>query len=112
MRNTIFTISALFFCYLFVNDQDINPPENMGGGEYIVEKTECLSNQQRAEIKAMLKANVARLIKEGKLKPVNQLTAVHPKFKWPLKEATAYDYKYYYGISNLVDHDTAYPNHV
>jgi hypothetical protein len=84
----------------------------MGGGEYVFEKSECLSDQQREEIKAMLKANVERLIQQGKLKPANQSKIGPPKFKWPLKQRCVFDYRYYYGISNYVDHNAAYPNHL
>ncbi|MEO8712951.1 MAG: peptidoglycan DD-metalloendopeptidase family protein [Parafilimonas sp.] len=112
MRKRLLAVIILFAVYFSAKAQDVNPPANMGGGEYVIEKSECLSNQQREKIKAMLKANVARLIKEGKLNPAAQSKAASPKFKWPLKEVAAYDYQYCYGISNYIDHNAAYPNQV
>jgi hypothetical protein len=108
MTKTIFT-PVLVVAWLTGYAQEINPPEKMGGREVILEKTQCISDQQRAQIKAMLKANKERLIREGKLKPAEQSKTAAVKFNWPLKQMAAYDYNCYYGISNYVDHNVNYP---
>lgn len=107
---TSLLLSILFTVCSFINAQNINPPVNTGGGEYVPGKTECISAEQRTAINTMLKANVARLIREGKIKPAEPVTAAHPTFRWPLKQMPAYDYNYYYGISNYIDHNPAFPN--
>ncbi|HEX5151704.1 MAG TPA: peptidoglycan DD-metalloendopeptidase family protein [Parafilimonas sp.] len=110
MKKIIPILFFLFAAYSDARSQNINPPENMGGGEYVFEKSECLSNDQRMQIKAMLKTNVEQLVKQGKLQPAVPSKVAATKFKWPLKQMAAYDYNYYYGISNYVDHNNAYPN--
>ena len=72
MRKAIFT-PVLVVAWLMGYAQEVNPPEKMGGREVILEKSECITDQERAQIKAMLKSNQERLIRAGKLKPAEQL---------------------------------------
>ncbi|HEX5152462.1 MAG TPA: peptidoglycan DD-metalloendopeptidase family protein [Parafilimonas sp.] len=111
MTKAIFT-PVLAIAWLTGYTQEINPPAKMGGREVIFEKTQCISDQQHAEIKAMLQANKEQLIREGKLKPAEQSKTAAVKFNWPLKQMPAYDYNCYYGISNYVDHNVNYPGYV
>lgn len=110
MKTLLLVFAVLTTTCFCLKAQNINSPVNMGGGEYVFERSECITPEQHAAINAMLKTNVARLIREGKIKPAEQATAANPKFKWPLKQQPAYDYKYNYGISNYIDHNTAFPN--
>jgi len=98
MRKAIST-PVLVVAWLMGYAQEVNPPEKMGGREVILEKSECITDQERAQIKAMLKANEERLIREGKLKPAEQLKTAAVKFNWPLKQMASYNYNCYYAIS-------------
>jgi len=111
MRKIMFT-PVLVVAWLMGYAQEINPPQKMGGREIILEKNECITDQERAQIKAMLKSNQERLIRAGKLKPAEQLTTAAVQFDWPLKQMPTYNYNCYYGISNYVDHNVNYPGYV
>src|SRR5258708_6514321 len=81
------------------------------GGEYKIQKSICITDEQRAAIWKKINASIARLKAEGKLpEPDLQSTVT---YAWPLLAAANLNDDYdYYGISNFVDHNPAYPNQV
>lgn len=81
-----------------------------GGGEYKFQNTECLTDEQRAEIKRELERSMERLRAQGKLPEAAPSPSV--SLGWPIRgAATLNDYDVY-GISNFVDHNPNFPNQV
>ena len=72
-----------------------------GGGGYHFESGQCVSDEQTAEIKQILKANINQLISEGKLSAEKNSQTV--SYRWPIQQAEGFDYFSVYGISNFVD---------
>nr|MBP6315508.1 peptidoglycan DD-metalloendopeptidase family protein [Chitinophagaceae bacterium] len=105
MTKQYFLLSCFIFISIVVCAQS---PD--GGGHYESDRGECISERQRIENERVLEANRAFLLANGLLK--------HPKktrnlsLGWPLQQAAGFDYCSYYGISNFVDHNAAYPNQV
>ena len=81
-----------------------------GGGDYktLIQIKDEISPEQRNSIIRMLKENEQRLRNENKiLQPVNPTIVA---FQWPLKQALGYNDRGFYGISNYVDENPAFPN--
>ena len=76
---------------------------NLENGGYYQPANQCLSPEQRQEIKAYLHRNISRLRERGELPPASRQAFV--SFGWPLRQAAGYNDPGYYGISNFVDHD-------
>ncbi len=76
---------------------------NLENGGYYQPANQCLSPEQRQEIKAYLHRNISRLRERRELPPANRQAFV--SFGWPLRQAAGYNDPGYYGISNFVDHD-------
>lgn len=76
------------------------------GGEFIIEKTECISPQERVRIQEILQTNITALQAQG------ILPSDYPKnlvaLQWPVRQADGFDYNSYYGISNYFDHNSAF----
>jgi murein DD-endopeptidase MepM/ murein hydrolase activator NlpD len=86
------------------------PPD--GGGAWQPPRDE-LSDAQRAKIDAELQRNVAQLRVAGKLAPVPPLLApLQGGLQWPLRAVSGFTDPAFHGISNFVDLDPTYPNHV
>ncbi len=84
-----------------------------GGGEYVLTPGSCITPDQVVEINKTLIANRKQLTDAGILPPPgNALKTAVTTFGWPLKQATGFSYYNLYGISNYVDHDLTYPNHI
>ena len=79
-----------------------------GGITDLLDAKDEITPEQRAGIIRMLQENEARLRTEGRLERVLNPSIV--SFSWPLKQALGYNDKGYYGITNYVDHNLAYPN--
>ena len=78
-----------------------------GGGGEIPAPTDRLSESERQEIQRQLDRNIADLLRTGEIAPPK---AAAVQLGWLLEAAaTLTDYGYY-GISNFVDHNPAYPN--
>ena len=84
------------------------PPLAAGGGEYVLRDAgPHISDQQRQRVWAEVVRNAQRLGLD-----MAPLTAAHIPFAWPLRPADWLTDYGYYGISNFVDHDAAYPDHL
>lgn len=91
-------------------------PQFGGFGHYESKSTECVPPQERTRINLMLQNNIQQLKAEGKL-PQDWGTATDEKLKptagsfiWPLQNTSGFNHNY--GISNFVDLDPLYPDHL
>lgn len=79
------------------------------GGEYKIQKSVCITDEERKEIQEQIRISIAKLKSEGKLPQADPRSTV--TFAWPLQAAPSLNDDYdYYGISNFIDHNPAYPN--
>ncbi len=81
--------------------------EPAGGGEFTNQPTDYISPEQRAAIQAEIKANLARLERQGKLPPARPDVVA---LSWPLRPAAGITDPNVEGISNYVDQNPAFPN--
>ena len=73
---------------------------------------QCISPVQHKAIEKKLKESQAALIKEGKLQITNPKSVMTTTFIWPVVQTNGLnDYGVHF-ISNFVDQDTTYPNHL
>jgi len=92
------------------------PVESTGGGEIPVPHDD-ISTEERQRILSNLNDARSRLESVGLLKrrstslDLGQTKAL-TNFEWPLRQAPVSTDFSYYGISNFVDEDLSYPNHV
>ena len=107
-RKSFLLISILFISISGISQPPIRKPD--GGGNYtdLIQVSDEMSPEQRAAIIQMLKTNETRLRSEGKL--VTSLNPTVTGFEWPIKQAPGYNDNGYYGISNYVDENPAFPN--
>ncbi len=89
----------------FVAAQNI---EHFGGGEYVLSAMDEMSELQRQEIKQMINTNIQLLISEGKINPNYNKTA-SLELQFPLAWNDGFTGYNFYGISNYVDHNPAFP---
>jgi hypothetical protein len=102
----------LFSIVSFVKIANCQAPTRQpdGGGNYkdIIRIKDEISAEQRSYIISRLQENESRLRNEGRLQaPLSTMTTL---FAWPLKQALNFNDNGYYGISNYVDENPAYPN--
>lgn len=82
----------------------------LGGGEFTVERTECLSPVARATIQKLNEENIERLEQHGAFTQLRNSPEI-VAFDWPLRQAAGFNTDpSYYGISNFVDQNTAVGN--
>ncbi|WP_395682751.1 peptidoglycan DD-metalloendopeptidase family protein [Dokdonella sp.] len=83
-----------------------------GGGRFDPPRDD-ITPEQRARIDAGLQRNVESLQQKGMLAPVAPFPPpLQGGLQWPLKKAAGFTDPDYHGISNFVDLDPAYPNHL
>ena len=78
------------------------PVDNFGGGEFIFENTECITDEQRQVIWEDINRNTEMLRRQGK---IHDNPSAIVQLEWPLKKAAGFNDPGYYGIANYVDHD-------
>lgn len=100
----LFTILGLT-CITLLSAQNNLPA---GGGEAPVIGHDEMSPAQYQEIKTMLHDNIEFLKSEGKI-PLTQSKTESVAFQFPLDWNTGFSGYNFYGISNFVDHNPAYP---
>lgn len=83
-------------------------PLAFGGGEYEPAHVPHLTSDERAAIQRIIDRNVADLIAQGNLLQ-NQSTA-SVALAFPLTTTNGFTDPGFYGITNFVDHNPAYPN--
>jgi murein DD-endopeptidase MepM/ murein hydrolase activator NlpD len=108
MKKLSFCIGLIGLSYYLPAQLLVREPE--GGGTYskpIANKDE-ITPAQRIVIIQQLKENEIMLRNAGKLLAPNGTNTT--SFAWPLKQAIGYNDNGYYGISNYVDENPAFPN--
>ncbi len=103
MRSFLLIIGCTFLCAVAIAQY-----AEQGGGEYVIQKSQCLSPAQYAAIAAELEKNTAELKSKGILPQIFSPTII--LFDFPLKQSPAYNYPSFFGISNYVDHNVNFPN--
>ena len=80
------------------------------GGKYTFNPSNlpCISSAQKAAIKEQLATSIASLEKQDKLTKVN--TKMIQQFSWPVRKSSESEFADFWGISNFVDHDAAFPD--
>jgi len=97
----IYLLCTLLFLTVISFSQQLAP---LSGGEFIFEKTECISHSERHYVESVIQNNTQKLKSEGKL-TVNKNAIV--LFDWPLQKTADLDFNSYYAISNYVDQDAS-----
>ncbi|MES2777172.1 MAG: M23 family metallopeptidase [Bacteroidota bacterium] len=108
---TLVLLSFFIFGGNIFSQPTVLPPD--GGGSYrdLMDIKDEITPVERAAIIKLLQDSEAKLRKEGKLQPTASPDGIqHTAFAWPLKQALGYNDNGYYGISNYVDENPAYPN--
>ena len=105
-----FLVTFFYFLLMHNGISQIVLKQPDGGGDYreLIKIKDEISPQQRNSIINMLQENEARLRVEGKIQIAANPTVT--AFAWPLKQALGYNDNGYYGISNYVDENPAFPN--
>lgn len=104
----ILIISFLFFAGTAIGQPPVKQPD--GGGDYrdVIKIKDEINPEQRTGIIKMLKANETKLRNARKLLSPTGIEST--LFQWPIKQALNYNDNGYYGISNYVDENPAFPN--
>ena len=103
--------TSVIFLFIFLLPAFAQPElAPVGGGSYTLhsDSKDEISPLQRAQIISDLKANEQQLRQAGKI--VDALRPMATLFHWPLAQSDGFYDKGYYGISNYVDQNLAYPN--
>jgi hypothetical protein len=110
MNRKLIVLPVLLFFAKVGICQQVKQPD--GGGNYqdLIAIKDELNPAQRSFIISMLQENESRLCSEGKLNPPLRTAAT--AFEWPLKQAPGFNDNGYYGISNYVDENPAFPNQI
>jgi murein DD-endopeptidase MepM/ murein hydrolase activator NlpD len=108
----IIVFALLFFGATLSKAQDYPSPSGSGGGGFDPnpEHLTCISPEEHRKIQAILEEKKKELTAKGLLKAPSPLAT--PLFDWPLRQAAGRNLYANYGISNFIDHDPTYPNHV
>ncbi|MBS1616108.1 MAG: peptidoglycan DD-metalloendopeptidase family protein [Bacteroidetes bacterium] len=111
MLKQIFLVLCVTACLNQAGAQPVFREPDGGGYKTSFETATCLSHPERLRIDSMLARNIAALLKHEKTLTTAKATT-RVSLAWPLKQAAGFHYDYLYAISNYVDHDLSYPNHV
>lgn len=79
-----------------------------GGGEFAVPHVPHLTEADRLAIERTLEQNIETLSRQGKLKETRSTAAV--ALAWPMKPADHFSDPGYFGTTNFVDQNPAFPN--
>ncbi len=100
---TFVLLSLSFTVFCQTSTPSVKPD---GGGEFQIEKADCLSPAARATIQRLNDASIERLEQAGAFTQL-RLSAQVVAFDWPLRQAAGFNTDpSYYGISNFVDQNT------
>lgn len=108
---TLLIVIAMFISNVTIlNAQDLNFIPK--GGEFIFNKnkTPCLTNEQRDNIKTQLKLSSKNLKSRNKLAFSEEQRIPNPKFIWPLQQTSGFNFNDTWAISGYVDHNSAFPD--
>jgi murein DD-endopeptidase MepM/ murein hydrolase activator NlpD len=79
-----------------------------GGGEFAVLDVPHLTDADRQRIEQAIEYNIETLNRQGKLTKTLATTAV--ALSWPMKPSASFSDPGYFGTTNFVDQNPAYPN--
>jgi murein DD-endopeptidase MepM/ murein hydrolase activator NlpD len=84
------------------------------GGEVVFnqDKTPCLTDIERENIKADIKKSIQRLKSKNKLIYTQQKSPQQVLFDWPVSQASGFSFNEVWAISNYVDHNALFPNQI
>ncbi len=111
MLKLIFLFICATTCLIQAEAQPVFREPDGGGFKKSFENAICLPPLQRLQIDSMLTRNIAALSQHEKTLSTTKATT-RVSLSWPLKQASGFHYDYLYAISNYVDHDASFPNHV
>lgn len=107
-------ITPFVFFLFFLTFSNAQTPETLsGGGEFVfnADKSPCLTDVERADIKQELQTNVETLQHDNRLAASTvENRGTHPLFIWPVQKASNVAFNDVWSISGYVDHNVAYPN--
>jgi murein DD-endopeptidase MepM/ murein hydrolase activator NlpD len=98
------------FVIFFLNSPVLWAQAGFEGGSYTLPAQQCISAEQAARIKQALIQNQEILMSQHKLDAPIQHTPT--LLQWPLRPAVQLKDPSYYGISNFIDHNAAYPDKI
>ena len=104
MKNYLYLLLFIFGTQ-FVSAQNTT---QFGGGEFVLSPMDDMSDLQRAEIKQMINSNIEKLKAVGKINSATEKTA-SVSFIFPLEWNDGFTGYNFYGISNYLDHNPAFP---
>ncbi len=117
MKKNILLLKFVVVAFLVFNcsiaslaQSNLRQPNAGGSYNLLTEIKDEITPAQRAEIINMLQTNEARLRNEGKLLANRNPTVT--AFAWPIKQAINNNDNGYYGISNYIDQNAAFPNQI
>src|SRR5690349_1442194 len=89
----------------------LTPPDGIGAAEVLIDAADEITPLQRAVIQQRIDTNVRALRARRALEPPSG-GGGHAMFAWPLQLASGFSELGFHGISNFVDQDPTYPNHL
>lgn len=108
--NKILYLMMLLQCPVLMAQRSLQPD---GGGEFIPERTECVSAAEYERIHLMLSGNKDSLSRIGVLpRPTHSDgdQILSGNLLWPIRQKAGLNYNSVYGISGFVDRNPAFPN--
>lgn len=110
MKKQIAVLLRVVLCLAVFPCLPVEAQEPLGGGSNSekMKPLDEISPQQRAAIIKTLQQNEAKLNTEGKIPKQNDLAEI--TLIWPTRQAAGFNERGYYGITNYVDQNAAFPN--
>ncbi len=111
LQRILFLICILISTTIYSFSQtNLRQPTAGGSYKILLDIKDEITPIQRIGIVQLLQSNERHLRKDGKLQ--NNKNPTTTAFEWPLKQALNTNDNGYYGISNYVDENPAYPNQI
>jgi len=101
MKKEYLLVSVLCYMTILLSAQTFTAVQ---GGEYLFEKTNCISDSERKQVKLQVQKNIQQLKNKGILNDKSINNAI-VSFDWPLRQTAGLNFNSYYAISNYVDQD-------
>jgi murein DD-endopeptidase MepM/ murein hydrolase activator NlpD len=110
-QKTTIMKKSILVAICFIAFGAVGKGQQSGGGSTTPPRMieNCIPPAERFVVEQQLKANVERLTSQGILVE-NRNSSMVTLFRWPLEAAPGFTHYGFYGISNYVDQNPAYPN--
>ena len=102
VKSRLFILNILCIFSLSLNAQF---KQANGGGEFIPDKGECITHDERAMVNEIIEYNIKKYNLERQVDKSMMVL-----YDWPVAQNPVFDYNSTWAISNYVDHDPAFPN--